>query len=299
MNVIVTGASGMLGKDICRVLELDNHNVFGVSFDMNPHMRSDRQFQGNLADKIFVDKVLQESKADVIIHCAAIVNVDQCEKDKELADSVHIKATAMLASYNPGKARIIYISTDSVFDGKVGNYTEEDATHPLNYYAFSKLQGEVAALGNNPNSLIIRTNIYGFHTPLGKSLAEWAIDNMSVNKTISGFNDTFFNPVYTGQLAAIIGKYFINGSNRGIWNVVSEGYVSKYEFLIRLARVFNFPESLVLQNSMDSVNFIAPRPKITYLNTHKLNSKLGVKLNLQSGIEDFKIDYLRFVKSKV
>jgi len=298
MKVLVTGSSGMLGKDICGTLDSDRHDVFGVSKEIGHSLRNDRQFQGDLTNQDFINDVLEKVEPDVIVHCAAIVNVDECEKNRELVHNVHVRSTEALASYRPGNVRFIYISTDSVFDGKTGNYSEDDDTHPLNYYASSKLEGEKAALKNNPNSVILRTNIYGFHIPPGKSLTEWAIENFRLNKTINGFNDTIFNPLYTRQLALTIRQCFMNDDVCGIWNVASEGSLSKYEFLVKLARTFNYSESLVVQNSMENVTFTAPRPKKTFLNTSKLKSTFNVVLDLQSGLENYKEDYLQSIKTK-
>jgi dTDP-4-dehydrorhamnose reductase len=298
MRVLVTGSSGMLGKDVCESLGFHNHEVFGVSKDSNVNMKKDRQFLGDLANDAFINGVLEDCQPDAIIHCAAIVNVDECEKNRELADSVHIEVTSKLAAYKAGEVRFIYVSTDSVFDGNVGNYSEEDSPHPLNYYALTKLQGERLALGNNPNSVVLRTNIFGFHVPPGRSLAEWAIHNLLLNKTINGFDDVLFNPVYTKQLSLMTAKYFMSSDLRGVWNVASQGYLSKYEFLVRLAGVFKVPASLVVQKSMTSATFIASRPKRTFLNTDKLKSRLGVVLDLQRGLENMKTDYSTYVESR-
>lgn len=292
-NVLITGSSGMLGKDICGVLDAERYQIFSVSREKPAQIVRGRHFQGDLADATLIHEVLEQSQPDIIIHCAAVVDVEKCEVEKKSADDVHVKATDILSSYKPQESRFIYISTDSVFDGVTGDYSEEDSVNPVNYYALSKHQGETITLRNNPNSAVIRTNIYGFHIPLGKSLAEWAITNLSSDKAISGFSDTTFNPLYTKQLSSIINNEFLATDYCGIWNVVSDRALSKYDFLVKLAKVFGFSESLVLESKMASVSFAARRPKNTSLNPRRLKSIVSVLPSLEAGLESLKTDFLK------
>ena len=247
MRILVTGSSGMLGKDIVEILSNNiNCSVYGFSRTVNPRFSDAHQVIGDLTNLEFLSSSLDKINPDVIVHCAAIVNVDECETNKRVAEVLHRDITAILARYKSRSTRFIYISTDSVFDGQKGNYTEEDMPNPINYYAKTKRDGEIVVLENNHNAVVIRTNIYGFHLESGKSLAEWAIDNLQQGKSISGFTDVYFNPVYTKQLCEVIkdiitAKYF-----KGILNVTSKEYCSKYEFLLRIAQQFNFNPNLVV-----------------------------------------------------
>lgn len=300
MRILVTGSSGMLGKDIVKILSNDA-DCFVVGFDraVNPYLSTDHQIVGDLTDVKFLSNFLDKINPTVVIHCAAIVNVDECEKNKRMAKALHRNVSGILARYKNGSTRFIHISTDSVFDGQKGNYTEEDTPNPINYYAKTKRDGEIAVLENNHNAIVIRTNIYGFHLEHGKSLVEWAINNLQNGKSISGFNDVYFNPVYTKQLGKVIkeiipAKYF-----KGILNVSSNEYFSKYEFLLRLARQFNLNTDLIIKNSVKKFQFLAPRPINTTLNTNLLRSEFKKKLTLQEGLSELGKDYENYRKEKL
>jgi len=299
MRILVTGSSGMLGKDIVEILSNNiNCSVYGFSRTLNPFFSKDYQVIGDLTNLEFLSSSLEEINPDVIIHCAAIVNVDKCETNKRLAEALHHDVTEILVRYKSGSTRFIYISTDSVFDGQKGDYTEEDIPNPINYYAKTKRDGEIVVLENNHNAVVIRTNIYGFHLERGKSLVEWAIDNLKQGKSISGFTDVYFNPVYTKQLAEVIrdiipAKYF-----KGILNVTTKEHCSKYEFLLRIAQQFNFKPNLIVKDSVKNFEFLAPRPINTTLNANLLESVFGRKLTLQDGLSALNRDYENYERDK-
>ena len=294
MKVLITGSSGMLGKDIVEILSNNiNCSVYGFSRTVNPRFGDDHQVIGDLTDFEFLSSSLEKINPDVIIHCAAIVNVDECETNKRVAEALHRDVTGILARYKSGSTRFIYISTDSVFDGQKGGYTEEDIPNPINYYAKTKRDGEIAVLANNHNAVVIRTNIYGFHLEHGKSLVEWAINNLKQGKSISGFTDVYFNPVYTKQLGEVIKDIIPAKHFKGVLNVTSKEYCNKYEFLLRIAQQFNFNPNLVVKNSVRNFKFLAPRPINTTLNTYLLSSVFGRALTLQDGVSALKKDYER------
>ena len=290
----------MLGKDIVEILSNNiNCSVYGFSRTVNPYLSPDHQVIGDLTNLEFLSSSLGKINPDVIVHCAAIVNVDECETNKRVAEVLHRDVTAILARYKSSSTRFIYISTDSVFDGQKGGYTEEDIPNPINYYAKTKRDGEIVVLENNHNAVVIRTNIYGFHLEHGKSLVEWAIDNLKQGKSISGFTDVYFNPVYTKQLGEVIrdiipAKYF-----KGILNVTSKEHCSKYEFLSRIAQQFNFNPNSVVKDSVKNFEFLAPRPINTTLNANLLKRVFGKVLTLQDGLSTLSRDYENYERDKL
>jgi dTDP-4-dehydrorhamnose reductase len=295
-KVFITGASGMLGKDIAAVFAADEtYEVYGAS-------RGDLIERNNVApvrldinDTVALKKTLELIGPDIIVHCAAIVNVDRCEENKQDAERLHVLVTKTLAGFRAEKTKFVYISTDSVFDGIRGAYKETDEAKPLNYYALTKFWGEQAALAENVNSLVIRTNIYGFHLTAGSSLVEWALSNLEQNKTIDGFDDVIFNPIYTKSLAVIVKnlleiKNGPTGRITGILNIGSDRYISKYDFLRELAKTFGLEEGLINKSSVDTVAFKAKRPKNTSLDVAKLKGIIGSLPDLKSDLEQLKKD---------
>lgn len=290
MRVLITGSSGMLGKDVFQHLAKKGFEVFGVDLVKSDLLPEVSQYVGDVTKKEFILPLLNTISPDVIIHCAAIVNLNFCEKKPALAYLLHSETTRFFSSYNPEKTKLIYISTDSVFDGEKGNYTETDTPNPVNYYAKSKLEGENAAQ-LNPNHIIIRTNIFGFNIPLKSSLAEWAIKKLEAKNSIHGFTDVIFNAIYTKHLSEIIGS-LIKKDFRGLINIASKNAISKYEFLVKIAKALNISTELVKKSNSTTIHFDVPRPLNTYLNIQKLESLFPVP-TIETGIinmiKDFRI----------
>lgn len=293
MKILITGTTGMLGKDLVNILQdEDDYKLFGI-YRCKPENEKKEKIVPivvDLTDTLLLKRILDKIKPDVVIHCAAIVDVELCEKNHKLADALHIKATKILNSNT--NTKFIYISSDSIFDGYCGNYNETDIPKPINYYALSKFRGERETLKNN-NALVIRTNIYGFHVPLAKSLAEWAINQLINNKRIDGFSDVFFNPLYTKQLARII-KILIESKNiKGIIHAGSDAFISKFDFLRFLALTFDKNIQLVKPIFLDKIRFHAKRPKNTTLNIEKLRNIIKNVPTLSCGLKELKQDYNR------
>ncbi|MEJ7626487.1 MAG: SDR family oxidoreductase [Ferruginibacter sp.] len=291
MKILITGINGMLGNKIASSLvHGHDHKLFGLARSKTYEIPNIVYYYLDLTNQEDLKNNLNDISPDIIIHCAANVNITDCENNKEKAFSLHVETSKTLALHNP-HARIIYISTDSVYDGIQGNYKESDTTKPINYYAQTKLLGEQAILQNNSNALILRTNIYGFVKPMKSSLAEWAITRLEKNnESIMGFRDVFFNPLYTGQVAGLL-PYFFNSLYQGILNLGTQEHISKYDFLIKIAEVFNFKKELITKNSVSDIEALKNRPRNTTLNTCNLESQLKFSFSINEGIELMYQDY--------
>jgi dTDP-4-dehydrorhamnose reductase len=131
-----------------------------------------------------------------IVHCAAATNVDWCESHPVECMRVNAEAAGALArAARSIGARLVYISTDSVFDGVSGGYRETDPVSPVNHYARSKASGESAVLDEIPDALVLRTNIYGWNLQSKHSLAEWALARLEGGEVVPGFRDVSFSPL--------------------------------------------------------------------------------------------------------
>jgi len=289
MNILITGASGMLGKNIFSIFFAEYINTFNIDKELNPNIPQENQIIGDLMNEEFTASVLNKINPDLIIHCAAIVNLNLCESNKSLANNLHISTTKWLSVYKKGLTKIIYISTDSVFDGEIGNYSETDNTNPVNHYAFSKLEGE-KQVALNSNHIIIRTNIFGYSTPLKGSFVEWAISNFKNNESITGFKDVSFNAIYTKQLAKIIHKLF-EVDFKGLINVASSTVITKYDFLVYLAKSLEYSESLVKEGLSSNINFAVKRPLNTTLNINKVKEIIEIP-SIEQGINELAYNYL-------
>ena len=120
--------------------------------------------------------------------------MNACEVNREYVYNLHVSSTSQLANFDSVE-KFIYISTDSLFDGQKGDYTESDLVNPLNYYAITKSKGEEVVLKSDKQYAVVRTNIIGFHKPLRNSLFEWAYKSLNEKAQIKGFTNVYFNPL--------------------------------------------------------------------------------------------------------
>ena len=265
--------------------------VYGVGRSKtNELITGPRYYELDLLNFTALKRVLNDADPDVIIHCAAEVNLDICERDNEHANKIHRDVTSVLSSHNPAKTKLVYISTDSVFDGISGNYSEEDKVHPLNFYAASKFNGVEAARARRQNYLILRTNIYGFKKNKGNSLFEWIAGKLSAGETITGFDDLIFNPLYTGQLASLI-LDLLKTDYCGTLNAGCSDFISKYQFAVDVANEFGWDTSLIMRGSSDQFPSKLARPKNTTLNTNKLRQIAGYVPTFKSGLKQLFTDF--------
>jgi dTDP-4-dehydrorhamnose reductase len=274
-KVFITGISGLLGANIARELAgatiLGSYNSHAVDFKQS----NVSTVQLDLNDAAKTEQTILAFAPDTIIHCAALTNVDYCEQHPDAAHAAHVTVTENLVRIaTKAGAKLVFISTDSVFDGKKGFYTEQDTPKPLNVYAQTKLQGEQAAL-KHPNTIVLRTNMYGWNVQDKKSLAEWVLDNLKNDKKMDGFTDILFSPVLVNRIARII-KHLCAQDYRGTLHIASTDSMTKYYFATAVAETFGYPTQLISARE-SAGKFAVARPERTTLATGKAR-QLGVPL---------------------
>ena len=300
-RILVTGASGLLGLNFCyflnrkyQVIGVANHTILnGVPFQMTVHNLV-AEDPGSLLDEI---------RPDVVLHCAAIANIDQCEKFPEEAAELNSIYPGKIASA-AGKRNIkfVHISTDAVFDGENcgdNGYREDDQPNPISCYAETKLQGEKNVLDSNPDALVARVNFYGWSTGGSRSLVEFFYNNLSAGRSVNGFRDVFFSTLYVHQLVDILDE-MIQADAAGIYHVFSADYQSKYDFGVSIAKKFGFDPDLVQPISWKDGGLSAKRSPNLIMNTDKLRKLLGHDLpGQQDGIDSFYQDSLSGLRQTI
>lgn len=234
MKILVTGVAGQLGHDC--VEELSHYKdvqVLGIDID-----------DLDLTNELDVLNFIQQNKPDAIIHCAAWTNVDAAETKKSEAYSVNVLGTKFLTEASKLiDAKLLYISTDYVFDGK-GNqpYKISSPVDPINYYGSTKLMGE-ECVKNNPKSFIVRTSwVYGLN---GNNFVKTMIKLADSHPTISVVNDQIGSPTYTRDLSKLICK-MIQTDKYGIYHATNEGFCSWAEFASQIFK--NIKKNVTVQN---------------------------------------------------
>ena len=287
MRILITGVSGLLGINLALELAKE-HQVFGIANHL--HLRQSvlpfNLFQSDLTLQGALESALDAIQPDWIIHCAALANLDACEANPALAQRLNAEVPGELATLAATVGcRLIHISTDTIFDGQRGDYTEEDIPNPLSIYARSKLEGERRVLEVNSEAVITRVNLHGWSISGKRSLAEFFFNNLQAGKPVLGFTDVYFCPLLANDLADIFLRIFEKGLS-GLYHAVSSESLTKYDFGIQIARKFGLNDRLIQPSSVEKASLIAIRsPRLT-LKTDKLSKDLGSKLpGIFQGIE--------------
>jgi dTDP-4-dehydrorhamnose reductase len=303
MRILITGASGLLGLNLAleaarafpsqESSEPTGNMVIGV---VNSHLLQTGAFQVMKADLMApgeVERLLATTEPDWVINCAALALLDACEADPSRAEEMNVELPRRLANHVArGGARLVHISTDAVFDGKDGGYCETDTPNPLSVYARTKLAGEQAVLEAEPKAIVARVNLYGWSLSGKRSLAEWFFQNLSTGNPTPGFPDVYFCPLLANDLAHILLE-MLQAGLCGLYHVVSSECLSKYDFGRRLARQFDFDESLVYPAQVDQAGLKAVRSPTLTLKNDKITQALGKPLpGIAPGLQKFHKMYL-------
>jgi dTDP-4-dehydrorhamnose reductase len=284
MRILITGASGLLGLNLA--LETTRrHTVFGTVNHQNLKTNAFTVIQSDLLAPGAVEHLLEYSRPDWVIHCAALANLDACEADPLLAKQLNTELPHKLASHVARSgARLLHISTDAVFDGLQGDYTELDRPSPVGVYTHTKLNGELAVAEADPSAIIARVNLFGWSLTGKRSLAEFFFNNLSQGKQVMGFTDVYFCPLLANDLADIFIS-MLNHKLSGVYHVVSSECLSKYDFGVRLAQRFNLDSGLINPTSVTLSGLTATRSPNLTLRSDKLVQALGCSLpNISTGL---------------
>lgn len=286
MRVLITGAGGLLGLNLA-LEAAPTHTVFAAD-KIRLQSAVVTFVEADLLEPGAVERLLEQTQPDWVIHCAALANLEACEANPELAAELNSELPRKLAQHVArGGARLVYISTDAIFDGQRGDYREEDTPNPLNVYARTKLDGERAVLDADPNAIVARVNFYGWSLSGRRSLGEFFFNHLQAGKAVPGFRDVFFCPLLANHLAVLLLKMLDKGLS-GVYHVVSRDSLSKYEFGVALAQQFGFDAGLVAPSSLAAAGLSAPRAPLMTLSTAKLTRDLGGPApDVKTGLEAF------------
>lgn len=274
-TLLITGAGGMLGANLVLDALAAGHQVIAVDYQHPVRRAGLESVTADLSRPGAAQEILAARRPAWVIHCAAATNVDACETDpgtafrlnRDMAGQVALAARAV-------GARMAHISTDAVFDGEQGEYTEDDEPRPINVYGESKLDGERVVLAEHPEALIVRTCIYGWNAQPKQSLAEWLLARLEAGQACPGFTDAWFSPILVNDLGDRL-LQMLERRMQGVYHVAGGECISKYEFGVRLAEVFGLDPQLVLPESVDGGRLRATRGRRLCLQCQKVRRSLG------------------------
>jgi len=286
-KILVTGGSGLLGSNIAK-LATSKFDVFATYNKNKVSMKDVYFFQIDLTKKEELSKV-EQTKPDFVIHCAALTNVDYCEEHPNEAYNQNVLASIHMAEVaEKVGAYLIHISTDNVFDGEKGNYTEDDTPNPINVYGKTKLEAEQKVSLICSRSCIVRTNIYGWNKRNKFSLAEWMLSKLTNNEELPGLYDVFFSPILVNDLTKAFFK-LLEKNYKGIIHIAGSEFCSKLDFAYMIAEIFGLNKNLIKPVSIRELGLKAPRGKNTTLNVSKAEEILRECLpGVKQGLEEMK-----------
>jgi dTDP-4-dehydrorhamnose reductase len=287
--LLVTGASGLLGASVLLHARGLGREVVGICHRHPLRIPDVKMSAVDLTNRSATREIIMDARPGGIVHCAAATNVDWCEDHPAEAARINVETSAFLAELAQElNARMIYVSTDSVFEGNQGNYSETDEPAPVNIYAQSKLRGEDEVFRHMPGALVVRTNIYGWNAQDKQSLAEWILSQLETGQQVRGFSDIYFCPMLANDLADLLLMMLDRGLS-GLYHVVGEQRISKYEFARRVAATFQFDPEQVKATRSEEAKLRAPRPLDISLSTEKIRLALGREMPaVEAGLQRFR-----------
>jgi dTDP-4-dehydrorhamnose reductase len=258
MRVLITGASGMLGATLVNEW-MDKFDVYATdmeNFTDNPA----KNFQTfDLLNKSY-DILMSWADPDVVVHCAAITNVDYCEDNPKQVMAVNAESVNKFFQSNEN-TKLIFISSDAVFPDGIHMASEKNETRPENVYGMSKDLGEKYIRNMGIHHAAIRTTIVGKNINLSKQgFVEWIIHSVKNGKEITLFDDALFTPMTIWHLADEL-EWIMENDAAGIIHIAGKEPVSKYDFGRKICDGLGLDSSLILCGSIDNVTFKAKRSK--------------------------------------
>lgn len=291
LKILITGANSRLGT---RIEELAlAQKVTVLCTDLIP--RNPRTQFADITKENEIAKLLKKEKPDCVIHTAALTDVDLCEREKELAWQVNVTGSENVAGACLAVgAKLINISTDYVFDGKSGPYSESDSPHPINVYGKTKLEAEKKVHALCKNSLTIRTCVpYDWNSKADPNFLMWLVQKLESKSKVKIVTDQFNTPTFAPHLAEII-LQFCQTDHQGIVNVSGNEYLNRYEFALKVCKIFDCDIHLIQQCTTDEIKQIASRPRQAGLKVEKVENLLqSHMLPIEEGLKRAK--QLRFL----
>lgn len=287
MKYLVTGSAGLVGGQVVKDLSQNENKIFAGYHNIKPEIGEPIQI--DLTNHEKTKTALENVKPEIIIHLAALTNVDLCETEKNLAIKINAEATEVIARQaNNLNSFMIYVSTDYVFDGQKGMQTETDEPNPVDFYGKSKLEGEKAVTNLASEWCIARLSTPYGHHPRKKTFPVWVAQNLKAKKEISVVIDQFTSPTYVPNLSRML----IEISKRrlsGIIHLAGATRISRFDMACLIADKLKMEKNILKKITVDEMNWNAKRPKDSSLDVSKATKLLMEKpYTVKQGLDDFK-----------
>lgn len=261
--MLVTGSSGFIGGEIARKL-----GCIGTYMSTKPDHEA---LKLDITKRAETLDVISSARPDVVVHSAAAADVDYCELHPEEAWRINVDGTRNIRdACKAAGAKVIFISTDYVFDGERGMYRETDQTRAICQYSKTKIEAEKIIMQSSDYIVLRPSVVYG---SASRKFASFIIKSLSEGKTVNAFDDLFACPTFVND---IVNSIETLKSLNGIYHVAGAERISRYGFALNIAKVFGLDKGLIKPSPANRKVFVAPRPKDSSLDTSKIR-KEGIR----------------------
>lgn len=281
MTRLLIIGSGLMGNCFAEMAV----NTFATFATYNEHpldLKGCKSYYLDITNKADVTTLVQKLKPNYIIHTAALTDVDHCERDKRLARNINVEGTRHISEISRKiSAKLIYISTDYVFDGYEGMYKENDSTNPINYYGVTKLGGENLVTDLKDYIIVRPSVLYGWNL-MKLNFVTWVIQELKKGNAINVVNDQFNSPTLAGNLIELILE-LIEKEENGLFHASGSERISRLDFAIRIAEIFGLNKDLIKPITSDQLSWTAKRPTDSSLDVSKI-SRIAKPLDVEDGL---------------
>jgi len=277
MKILFTGGSGLLAANWALFIR-DTINVSLALHKRAIYLERVQCFYINLESLDSISQHMAFIRPDIVVHAAALTDVDKCEFNPALAKLINtvmaINVATVCASY---KCLFIHISTDHLHDGQRTFVREFEPVSPINQYGLTKAAAEAGILEVLPKALIIRTNFFWWGPWYRPSFSDWILQALRQRQQLNMFVDVYYTPISIHALIRTI-ELLINANAHGVYNVVSNERISKFEFGLMIANHFGLDAKLITPTTLRDTAKLVMRPLDMSLSNNKLRDSLMITL---------------------
>ena len=285
LKILIIGGSGTIGSKIIEQFQSSNI-IFDYTFLTNP-IPSKIGYMLDITNRKNTIELITKLNPDIVIHTAALTNVDLCETNNVLANLINVQGTKnIVVGCMKIQSKIIFISTSHVFDGNSDQYFEEDLPNPTSYYGITKYESEKIIQNSNLDFLILRTDQpYCWIEKWQKiNSVIRLIQTLKKGDTLKEIVDWYNNPTYVPNFVLALDSLLQKNYN-GIYHLTGSDFINRYEWSLKVSKIFNLKSELIIPINSKNLNLPVTRKKIK-LNNEKIFQKTGHHMiNVDDGLK--------------
>lgn len=294
MKILIVGGSGVIGSKFTKQFSLEGFKVLPTYFKHRLNFLNECML--DIRNESNVEKIFKKFNPDIVIHTSAITNIDLCETDHKLADSINVQGTKNIITCSKKyDSKLVFISTSFVFDGTKTKYFENDFTNPTTYYGKTKDISEKNIIHSKLDFLILRTDQPYCWTDPGQHTNSVLrlIDSFNIKKHHKEIVDWYNTPTYVPDFVEATKKLIINEKS-GIFHLVGSDYINRFEWAKIICDYFNFNQKLIEPITSHNLKLAAKRVNVN-LSNEKIFNELGIRMmgikdGLKSMLEERKLE---------